>query len=58
MNNLPRASHGWGIVNNFKGWLYMNSPFWRDVQSKDPTSYDALLKMIRRKIINGELRDH
>lgn len=29
----------------------MNFLFWSDVQNKDPTSYNALLEMIRRKII-------
>lgn len=27
--------------------LDMNSIFWRDVQNTDPTSYDALLEMIK-----------
>lgn len=41
-----------------KEGLDMNSLFWRDVQNKDPTSYNALLEMIRREIIYEELRDH
>lgn len=36
----------------------MNSLFCRDVQNKDLTSYDALLEMVRRKIINVKLIDH
>lgn len=38
--------------------LDMNSIFWRDVQNKDPTSYDALLEMIKQEIINEKVRDH
>lgn len=38
--------------------LKVNTLFSRDVQNKDPTMYDALLKMMRREIINEELIDH
>lgn len=41
-----------------RGGLDMNSLFWRDVQNKDPTTYDALLEMIRQEILNEELKDH
>lgn len=36
----------------------MNSLFWRDIQNKDPAIYDTYLEMIRREIINEELRDY
>lgn len=36
----------------------MNFPFWKNVQNKDPTSYEALLEMMERDIINEELEDH
>lgn len=38
--------------------LNMNILFWRDVQNKGPTSYNSLLEMIRREIINKELNYH
>lgn len=36
----------------------MNIIFWRDVQNQDLTSYDALLEIMRRQIINKKLIDH
>lgn len=41
-----------------RGGLDTNSLFWRDVQNKDPATYDALLEMIRREILNEKLKDH
>ncbi|XP_022891812.1 uncharacterized protein LOC111406656 [Olea europaea var. sylvestris] len=35
--------------------LNTNTLFWREVQNQDPTTYDALLEMIRWEIINEEL---
>lgn len=40
------------------GGLDINSLFWRDVQNEDLTSYDTLLEMIGREIINEKLRYH
>lgn len=40
------------------GGLDINSLFLRDVQNKELTSYDALLEMIKRVIINKDLKDH
>jgi len=45
-------------LTTLRGGLDMNSFFWRDVQNKDPTTYDALLEMIRCEILNEELKDH
>lgn len=36
----------------------MNTLFWRDVQNQYPTTYDVLLEMMRREIINEELIEH
>lgn len=45
-------------LTTLRGGLDMNSLFWRDVQNRDPATYDALLEMIRREILNEELKDH
>lgn len=43
-------------LTTLRGRLDMNSFFWRVMQNKDLASYDVLLKMIMREIINEELR--
>ncbi|XP_022880635.1 uncharacterized protein LOC111397904 [Olea europaea var. sylvestris] len=45
-------------LSALRGGLNMNTLFWKDVQNQDPTTYDALLEMMRREIINGELIEH
>lgn len=39
------------VLTALRGELDMNSLFCKDVQNKDPASYDTLLEMIRREII-------
>lgn len=46
------------VLSALRGGQYINSLFWRDLQNKDPTCYDALLEIIKRKIINEELNYH
>lgn len=36
----------------------MNTLFWRDVRNKNPTTYDALVEMMRSEIVNEKLIDH
>ncbi|XP_022883682.1 uncharacterized protein LOC111400501 [Olea europaea var. sylvestris] len=45
-------------LSTLRGGLNMNTLFWKDVQNQDPTTYDALLEMMRREIINEELIEH
>lgn len=45
-------------VTTLRGGLDINFLFWIDVQNNDHVSYDALLGMLRPKIINEELKDH
>lgn len=46
----------WGLVALRRG-LNMNTLFWRDVQNQHSIMYDALMEMMRCKIINEELID-
>lgn len=46
------------MLSTFRGGLNMSTFFMRDVRNQDTASYDALLEMMRREIINDELINH
>lgn len=41
-----------------KGGLNMNTRFWRDVRSKNPSIYDELVEMMKVKIVNEKMTYH
>ncbi|XP_022857368.1 uncharacterized protein LOC111378408 [Olea europaea var. sylvestris] len=45
-------------LSALKGGLNMNTLFWRDVRSKHPATYDALVEMMRVEIVSREMIDH
>ena len=45
-------------LSALKGGLNMNTLFWRDVRSKNPSTYDELVEMMRVKIVSEEMIDH
>ncbi|XP_022876843.1 uncharacterized protein LOC111395050 [Olea europaea var. sylvestris] len=45
-------------LSALKGSLNMNTLFWRDVRSKNPTTYDELVKMMRVEIVSEEMIDY
>ncbi|CAI9762901.1 unnamed protein product [Fraxinus pennsylvanica] len=41
-----------------KGGLNMNTLFWRNVRSKNPSTYDELVEMMKVEIVNEEMINH
>lgn len=45
-------------LSALKGGLNMNTLFWRDVRSKNLSTYDELVEMMKVEIVNEEMIDH
>lgn len=45
-------------LSTLRGGLNMNFLFWRDVRNQNSTTYDALIEIMRIKIINEKLINH
>lgn len=43
------------VLSALRDGLNMNTLFWRDVQNKNPTSYDAFVEMMRSEIVKRNL---
>ncbi|XP_022861271.1 uncharacterized protein LOC111381691 [Olea europaea var. sylvestris] len=45
-------------LSALKDGLNINTLFWRDVRSKNPSTYEELVKMMRIEIVSEEMIDH